>query len=406
MDDATDALEDVNVVEFTQFTAGPAIGKWLANFGATIARVESSLRPDGGRIRYPPFWEGEKGINRSGAYAIFNDGKYGINLNLKTDEGIELARELATWADVVIENFRPGVIDRLGLGYETLSELNPELVMLSSSNQGQFGPHADHPGYGTQLTSLAGFTHFTGYSEDTTPQVLVNGPYTDVLGVGFGFVALLAALAEQERTGQGQYIDIAQYEVGLQVLGPALLAHSVSGENLSRRGNKSPDAAPHDAYPCEDGWCVVSVHDDDEWTRLCEAMDDDLADDDRFDTHAKRKENESMLDDRIAAWTEQFTVEELVTGLQEVGVHAGRVNTMADLIDDPQLDARNVWWEIEHSEIGEHTYESPPFELSKTPSGPGLPAPCLGEHNEEFYVDIFGMSPERFERLVDEEVIY
>ena len=401
------ALADVNVVEFAAFAAGPMIGKYLANHGATVASVESNKRPDGFRLRYPPYWNDEKGLNRSGCFAIFNDGKYGITINLKTDEGIELAKELADWADVVIENMSPGTVERLGLGYDTLSERNPELVMLSSSNQGQTGPHAQHPGFGSQLSSLAGFTHHTGY-EDGGPQI-VYGPYIDLVAVGYGYIAVMAALAQREETGEGQYIDLSQYENGAQFVAPALLHHDVNNEVMGRVGNKAAGAAPHGAYPCrgDDEWCVISVHDDDEWRAFCEATGSPtLAEDPEFATHRARKAREDDLDAAVAEWTRSFTAEEVVQRLQSAGVHAAKVNTMADLYDDPQLAARNTWWEIEHSEVGEHEYESPPFRLSETTAEPGLPDPCLGEHNEEFFRAVYGMDEGRFTRLVDDEVIY
>lgn len=400
------ALDGINVVEFAAFAAGPMIGKYMANHGATVASVESNKRPDGFRLRYPPYWGDEKGLNRSGCFAIFNDGKYGITLNLKTEEGIEVAKELAAWADVVIENMSPGTIDRLGLGYETLSELNPELIMLSSSNQGQTGPHATHPGFGSQLSSLAGFTHHTGYA-DGGPQI-VYGPYIDLVAVGYGYIAVMAALAQRERTGEGQFIDLSQYENGVQFVASALLHHDVNGEVVGREGNRSTGAAPHGAYPCrgDDVWCVVSVHDDDEWEAFCAATDPSLADDERFATHRARKAHESELDEAVAAWTATFTPEEAVARLQAAGVHAAKVNTMADLFTDPQLDHRDQWWMIEHSEVGEHEYEAPSFQLSETPAEPGLPDPCLGEHNEEFFRSVFGMDEPRYERLVDEQVIY
>ncbi len=402
-----DALEDVNVVEFAAFAAGPMIGKYMANHGATVASIESHKRPDGFRLRYPPFWNDEQGLNRSGCFAIFNDGKYGITLNLKTEEGIELAKEMAEWADVVIENMSPGTIDRLGLGYDTLSELNPELIMLSSSNQGQTGPHAEHPGFGSQLSSLAGFTHHTGY-EGETPQI-VYGPYIDLVAVGFGYVAVLAALAQREQTGEGQFIDLSQYENGVQFVADAVLHHDVNGEIVQRESNLDPGAAPHNAFPCrgDDQWAAVSVHSNAEWYRLCEAMDrPDLAADSRFETHRDRKANEAALNELVGEWTSRFAVEEVVARLQGHDVHAAKVNTMADLYTDPQLDHFDMWWEIEHSEVGTHEYEAPPFKLSGTPAEPGLPDPCIGEHNEQFFTDIFGMEDSRFDRLVDEKVIY
>src|SRR5712692_4648012 len=222
-----DALAGVKVVEFGAYAAGPCISKYLANFGARVIHVESRQRPDGFRLQYPPFKDGQVGLNRSGCFAFFNDSKHGVTLDLKNSEGLKLAYRLIDWADIVIENMRPGVISRLGLGYETLRERKSNLIMLSTSNMGQTGPHARHPGFGSQLSSLSGFTHFIGEPEG--PPHFLYGPYVDFVAVAFGGAAVLAALDYRRRTGKPVYIDLAQYEAGLQFIGGALLDYSASG---------------------------------------------------------------------------------------------------------------------------------------------------------------------------------
>src|SRR5919199_3849518 len=187
---ARDALAGVRVLEFGAYAAGPCIGKYLANFGAEVIHVESAQRPDGFRLQYPPFKDGRVGLNRSGCFAFFNDSKYGITLNLKHPEGLKLAYRLVARSDIVIENMRPGVMARLGLNYETLRERKPELIMLSTSNMGQTGPHATHPGFGSQLSSLSGFTHLIG--EPDGPPYLLYGPYIDFIAVAYGGIAVLA----------------------------------------------------------------------------------------------------------------------------------------------------------------------------------------------------------------------
>src|SRR3990172_802338 len=193
------ALEGIVVVEFGAFAAGPCVGKYLANHGAFVFRVESMSRPDGFRVHYPPFKDNVKGINRSGVFAMNNDGVRSIGINLKVPAGLEIARQLATKADVIIENFTPGTMKRLGLGYDQLSQENPALVMLSTCNLGQTGPRANHPGFGSQLTSLSGFTHLIG--EPDMNSVIVYGPYIDYIAVGFGYIAILAALEYRRNNG-------------------------------------------------------------------------------------------------------------------------------------------------------------------------------------------------------------
>jgi len=223
-----DALRGIKVVEFAAYAAGPVVGKHLVDHGATVVHTESKARPDGFRTHYPPYKDNIYGLNRSGLFALCNNDKLSITLNLKkAPVATALARRIVAWSDVVIENFSPGTMKRLGLDYETLKEIKPDLIMLSSSNLGQTGPHAHHPGFGSQLSSLSGFTHLIGYP-DGTPQMLY-GPYIDYIAVAYGVVAILAALDYRDRTGKGQYIDLAQYESGLQFLGPILLDYKVNG---------------------------------------------------------------------------------------------------------------------------------------------------------------------------------
>src|SRR5437667_4795908 len=246
--ESEDALADVKVVEFGAYAAGPCISKHLANFGARVIHVESRQRPDGFRLQYPPFKDGEVGLNRSGCFAFFNDSKRGVTLDLKNPEGLKLAYRLVEWSDIVIENMRPGVMSRLGLDYESLRERKPDLIMLSTSNMGQTGPNATHPGFGSQLSSLSGFTELTGEAEG--PPSLLYGPYIDLIAVAYGGAAVLAALDYARRTGEGVCIDLSQYEAGLQFLSPALLEYAASGVIAHRNGNRDPVAVPHGCYPC------------------------------------------------------------------------------------------------------------------------------------------------------------
>jgi len=197
-----DALENVKVLELGSYAAGPCIGKYLANFGAQVVHLESKDRPDGFRLQYPPYKDDKVGVNRSGCFAMFNDSKYGATLNLKHPDGLVLAYRLVKWADIVIENMRPGVVDRLGLSYETLRQQNPSLIMLSTSNMGQTGPYARHPGFGTQLSSLCGFTHLIG-ERDGPPQS-IYGPYVDFIAVALGGAAVLGRVGVRVRGCQAR----------------------------------------------------------------------------------------------------------------------------------------------------------------------------------------------------------
>lgn len=400
-------LKGIKVVEFAAYAAGPVVGKHLADHGATVVHVESRTRPDGFRAHYPPYKDNIHGLNRSGLFALCNNDKLDITLNLKkAPKATDLAKRIVAWCDVVIENFSPGTMKRLGLDYETLKEVNPDLIMLSSSNLGQSGPHANHAGFGSQLSSLAGFTNLTGYA-DGPPQILY-GPYIDYIAVAYGAVAILAALDYRDRTGRGNHIDTAQYETGLQFLAPLLLDYKINGKVAARDGNRDAAAAPHGAYPCkgEDRWCVISVFSETEWKSLCQVMGyPEWTKESRFTTLQARKRHEDELDKKIGAWTANFTAQEITEKLQTTGVRAGIVNTMKDLYSDPQLKHRNQWIALEHPEIGIMHYQRPPFILSKTPSGPERRDPLLGEHNAYFYQEILGLPEKEYCELLDEEVI-
>ncbi|HEV2686893.1 MAG TPA: CoA transferase [Bryobacteraceae bacterium] len=399
-----DALEAVKVVELGGYAAGPCIGKYLANFGAQVLHVESTQHPDGFRLQYPPYKDGKVGINRSGCFAFFSDSKRGVTINLKHPKGQELGYRMMEWADILIENMRPGVVARMGFGYDVLRERNPGLIMLSTSNLGQTGPHATHPGFGSQLSSLSGFCHLIGEADG--PPHMLYGPYIDFIAVAYGGTAVLAALDQRRRTGEGAYIDLSQYECGLQFIGGALLDYSANGAVADRAGNRDPGAAPHGCFPCEDGqWCVISCWSDGEWVRLCHvAEQNSWLTDARFRTAAGRKEHEEALNQLIGAWISEHSADAVIQQLQHAGIHAAKVNTMRDLFSDPQIKFREIWQEREHPEIGPHRYRMVSYQLSETPGSVRAPAPCLGEHNEEGFLEWLKLSADEYRDFQDQGV--
>jgi len=399
------ALAGLKVVEFAVFAAGPMVGKHLAEQGATVVHVESRTRPDGFRVHYPPYKDNKPGLNRTGSFAIFNDTKLGVTLNLKSPRGLEIAKQLVGWADVLVENFVPGVMERLGLGYDAVRAVNPSIVYLSSCNMGQTGPKASQRGFGSQMTSGSGFTYLAGYPNEDP--MLLFGPYIDFVAVGFGVISVLAALDHRRRTGEGQYIDLAQYETGLQFIQPALLDFEMNGNVMTRNGNRDVNAAPHGVYPCkgDDSWVAIAAYNDTDWDALCGIAQKQVwADDARFATHASRKENEDALDALIAAWTREWDANELMQALQGAGVEAMVVNSIGDIFSDPQFAHRKIWRHLPHAELGEFDYEAPPYILSESPSEL-RPSPLLGEHNRKVYGEILGMSDEEIEELTKQGVI-
>jgi len=386
------ALSGIGVVEFGSYAAGPHIGKMLANFGATVIHVESFARPDGFRMQYPPYKDRKPGINGGGCFAYFNDSKLGITLDLKNREGRALALRLCAWGDVVIENMRPGVIDRLGLGFSTLKADHPALIMLSTCNMGQTGPRADTPGFGSQLTALAGICGLTG-ERGGLPTVLY-GPYIDFIASTLGAVAVLAALEQRRRTGAGAHIDISQYEAGLLFLAGPLLEYHLTGRIAERVGNDDPGASPHGAYRCEsDGWIALSCWSDEEFTALAATIGrPEWSRDARFSTLAGRKSAAAAIDAGIGSWTRERGAAVAAALLQGAGVHAHPVDTIADLFTDPQLVARRHWRRRRHPVIGDHAYCGPAFELSETPGDVTSAAPLLGADNDKVFREILGLS--------------
>ena len=317
---------------------GPHIGKVLGNFGASIIHVELRERPDGFRVQYPPFKDNRPGYNRSGCFAFFNDSKYSVTVDLKKPEGVALARRMAQWCDLIIENMRPGVMERLGLGFAALAELNPRLVMLSTCNMGQTGPRADQPGFGSQLSALAGMCGMTGVPDG--PPMLLYGPYIDYIASTLGASAALAAVIRSRRSGKGALIDLSQYECGLAFMGAALQDFFATGRLAERCGNDDPVAVPHGAFHCSDGeWVALSCWSDAEFAALAKAIGEPkLALDPRFAAASARRANSTELDAVVSAWTaRQQRASRRAIALQAAGVAAYPVVTMAGLFSDPQL---------------------------------------------------------------------
>ena len=369
------ALDGLNVIEFGGYAAGPHIGKVLGNFGAKVVHVESKDRPDGFRLQYPPFAGNRPGLNRGGCFSFFNDSKYGVTIDLKKPDGIALAQPSRQWCDLVVENMRPGVMDRLGLGFDSLAKINPKLVMLSTCNMGQTGPRADQPGFGSQLSALAGMCGVTGFPDG--PPMLLYGPYIDYIASSLGASAALAAVIRARQGGKGVHIDLSQYESGLMFMAGALHDYFATGNLADRRGNEDPDAAPHGAFPCRDGqWVTLSCWSDADFAALARTIGQaDLALRARFATAAARRANGKDLDDIIAAWTRARSAEEAAKALQAAGVAAYPVVTMAGLFSDPQLLARDQWRVRRHPEMGDQAYCFPPFDLEDMPGdivAPGL----------------------------------
>ena len=397
--DSTEAFKGLKIVDFSWATVGPRAVRYFADHGATVVKVESPDFFDMVRLN-PPYKDNMQNVDRSGLFAIYNVNKYGTTLDLNKVEGLAVAKRLIEWADILVESFRPGIMKRWGLDYDSIKDLNPGLIYASTSMLGQTGPYHLYAGYGELAAAIAGLENLVGWP-DRMPCGLFWS-YTDHVAPQFLVTAIVVALLQRRRTGKGQYIDQSQNESGLQFLAPALLNYAVNGRIATRDGNRDPYAAPHGAYRCtgEDRWCVIAVHTDEEWQAFCRVIGQpELIRDKRFATLKQRKENEAELDRVVEEWTSKLPPETVMERLQQAGVAAGIVETAEDMHHDPQFKHRNHFLLFDHPVIGPHPVDTLPLELSKSPARQYLTSPCLGEHNAYVCTEILGMSDEEFTRL-------
>ena len=398
-------LEGIKVADFSRIAVGPQVGRELAEHGATVVRIESHRRPDNLRL-LTPFKDGIAGIDRSAFAMAGNTNKYGMSLDLTNSMGLEVARKLVAWADVVTEGMTPGSMAKLGLDYESCRQIKPDIIYFSTCQYGQKGPLATFGGYGYAGTAYAGLSHLTGWP-DRDPTPLFNN-YSDYIAPFYLTAALILALDYHRRTGKGMYLDQAQVEAGITFWGPGLLGYIVNGRIPNRMGNRDPYMSPHAAFPCmgDDRWIAIAVRSDGEWQALCQLIGDVVwARDPKFATFLSRKENEDELEHLIGEWTKDYAPHQLMTMLQGVGVPAGVVATGQDIFEDPQVKHRQHFRFLEHKVIGRTAHHAPAYILSKTPNHIWKAGPCLGEDNEYVYKQILGYSDEEVTQFLLDGVI-
>lgn len=397
-------FEGIKVADFTWVGVGPITVKNLADHGATVVHIESHTHLDTLRMT-PPFKDGVAGVDRSAFMADYNTSKYGVSLDVNTPKGLEIARKLILWSDVVAESFSPRAMSKWGLDYESIRKMKPDIIYYSASQQGHGGPHSGFIGFGMMMASLSGYAHLTGWPDrDPAPPY---GAYTDFISPFFGAAALVAALDHKRKTGVGQHLDLSQLESGLQLIAPVQMDYVLNGHEMKRDGNRDPRAAPHNAYPCrgEDSWCAIAVFEDEEWVSLCMTMDrPEWVRDPRFEDLAARKANEDELDGLIGEWTREREAQDVMERLQSAGVPAGVVLSAEGQFKDPQIRHRGFFKRLEHEAIGIHAYDGSSFELSRTP-GRLRAAPTLGQHNDYVYKEFLGMSDDEIGDLIAEGVI-
>lgn len=398
-------LEGVRIVDLTAFWAGPFATQYLAALGADVIKVESVRRPDPMRfsVTVPPTTD--RWYERGSLFLSVNLDKRGITLDLAQDRGRELLLQLVGTADVVIENFTPRVMENFGLTYDVLRAARPDLVFLRMPGWGLEGPWSGRPAFASTMEQASGMAWVTGH-RDGPPEL---PGICDPLAGTHGAFAVLAALEQRRRTGEGQQIELSMIDMAVNVAVEQVLEHAAYGYLMVRDGNRGPAAAPQGAYPCaEPGtWVAVAVATDAQWHRLCDVMGDTSLSGDPELAHAEgRRSAHDRIDKELGAWCATRTPNDLLSTLQAAGVPAERVASAYDIDSDPQLVARGFWEEVHHPVVGAQRYPGWPMRLSGT-SGRchRSPAPLLGQHTEEVLSQELGLGPEELRSLREAEVI-
>jgi len=408
------ALSHLRICDFTGQLAGAGATKWLAAFGAQVIRIEDPVRKGLWDIlrAIPPFVDERRGHDFGGGFNNHNVEKLGITLNLRSERGRELLAEIVKRSDVVSENFASGVMERLGFGYERLKQLRPDIVYVSNCGFGHTGPYAAFKTWGPIVQALSGLT-FTSGLPDQAPAGW-GYSYMDHTGASYQAIAILLALVHRARTGEGQWVDLACTEAGLTLHGPALLDYSVNARPMRRPGmphsnrSQSPRMAPHGIYATagEDCWIAIACRDDRDWRRLAQHIDQAWTGDARFAALAGRVEFEDALDRELAAWVrgrDRFALQE---ELQRAGVPAAAVQRPQERIDrDPAVAAWELFPEATHSKMGKVRVDGLPVHFSETDWQIERGAPCLGEHNEQVFGELLGLSTSEIGALREDGVI-
>ena len=409
-------LEGIRGVVLTQAWAGTYCTELLAMAGADVIQLEVRKRPDSWRGTYSApmaaavgeVETAEHAWNVNGLFNSVNLGKRSFTVDLSQPEGLEIFRALVPYADVIAENFSPRVMGNLGLGYEELKAIKPDVIVASLSAYGHDGPWANIPGIGGTIEPTSGMSALLGY-EDGQP--LNSGQmYPDAVAGLYGFAAIMTALHHRDRTGEGQYIDLSMQEANLANVGDAALQYSMTGEQRGRLGNRHLTFAPHGVYrtlASADGaarWVAIAAEDEAQWEALCALAGRGWESDPRFVDNAARKAHEDELDAVIAAWTATEERDSLAERLGGAGVVAAAVLDSLEVSADPVLRRRGVIVELEHPEAGRWPQVGAPFHFSRTPVRVERPAPAQGQHSFEVFSEFLGMSRERYEELVAKNV--
>jgi len=399
-------LSGVRVADFSVHAAGPFAGLMLAELGAQVIKIESSARLDITRRTHTMYGKPPSSFEQ------INANKMSACLNLKEPRAVELALDLVQISDLVLENFRPGVMDRLGIGYGALKEVKPDIILVSLSSNGQTGPERSYAGYAPMFAALGGLGHLTGYPDGPPVEIRHGMDHSGGMLAAFAAVAALCARRSTDPSANsGQHVDVSLRDMGSSFIGPALLDYAMNGREAMRQGNRDPDAwgAPQGVYRCrgEDAWVSISVASEEEWRGLAHAMGDpDWARGDEFGDAFRRWKAHDRLDGLIEAWTVQRTPAEATGLLQAQGVAAAPSFTPDQLMADAHLREREAFPKVRHPEKGEQRAVAPPWRLSRTPAVIDQWTPDLGENNLDVFHGILGLGKAEVEQLQKTKVIW
>lgn len=402
-------LQGIRVADFTRDLAGAYCPCLLGLLGAEVIKIESTRRPDPTRTLARFFgWKrgaNMEGLDSSPEFCHVNLNKLSVTLDLTHPQGAELARRIVAISDVAVDNFRPDVMARLGLDYDTLRKVKPDIITLSTCGWGATGPERGYASYAPIFAAVGGLSHLTGYPDLPPPTVRT---LPDATAAGMAAFAIITALIHRRATGEGQYIDFSSVENIISLVGDTVVEHSLTGVVPGRQGNRDEALVPHGTYRCrgDDRWVSIAVADGPEWLALCRAVGHpEWLRDPRFSNHQDRLSHRDELDRLLEEWTVSRTAEEVTALLQEAGVAAVPVYNNDQLCQDPHLKERDYFTQVEHPVIGKHTVLRPPWRLSETPAQITNPGPLMGEHNSYVLGQLLGLSQEEIDRLVAEKVV-
>lgn len=412
-------LTNFRVVDFGTAWAGPMAAQLLGDLGAQVIKVESRARLDGLRLGRPiidqvtgdDIAEGDRGLwpELQPVFHGINRNKLSITLNLKTDAGLDLAKQVIAGSDVVMNNYSPGVLERLGLDYPNLRKLRPDIILVSMPSVGETGPLRDILAYAPIIQALSGFMSLVGYGEDEPLVGELQAPWSDTVASIHAGLAAVAALKHRSRTGQGQFIEVAQLEATTSMLGEAILGYQMTGETPLPQGNRDEEFAPHSNYRCagDDQWVAIAVGSEEEWLSFCQALGNpEWARSTKFTHRADRLRHQEELDEKVSGWTGTRPALEITELLQAHGVAAMPVMNIADQFSDPHLSERQFYVDIDHPHVGAEWISGMPWRLSDTPGQIRSPAPLLGQHNDYVLGQVLGLSAESLAALESQGVVY